>query len=49
MNIPWPIGLTIIAIEILFLYAISKHYERQLNEQEEKEVSKLKEYDNYNS
>lgn len=40
-DLPWFIGVPVIAIEVLFLYGISKHYERQLDEQERKERSQL--------
>lgn len=45
----WYVWVMVIAIEILFLYALTKYYGRKIDEQEEKELSKLKEYDNYNS
>lgn len=43
IDIPWYIGAPIVAIEVLILYAISKHYGRKLDEQQEEE-SRLLEY-----
>lgn len=47
IDIPWPIGLTLIALEILFLYGLTKHYERQLDEEEKREQAQLEQLQNY--
>lgn len=37
VDIPWPLGISLIALEILFLYGLTKNYERKLDEQERQE------------
>ncbi len=44
IDIPWYIGAPLVAIEVLVLYAISKHYGRKLDEQQHDELQRLEHY-----
>lgn len=36
-DLPWFVGVPLVAVEVLFIYGIQKVYERQLDEQEQQE------------